>query len=86
MAKVLEVGFDGALFRLVGDEKTDRGWTEVWRGPESGWVKSGEPAGRVMAMPPASEARLKMLGVPLDGTREGDVVGQTDPGPSEPAC
>ena len=78
MVKVLETGFDGSLFRLVGDEKTDRGWVEVWRGPDSGWVKSEESAGRVMAMPSASEKRLKMLGVPLNGTREGDVVASSD--------
>ena len=58
----------GAVFRAVDDGSVV--WTEAWDG--EGWVKSGEPLGAVLRMPPAGPDLLAAAGVPVEGTREGD--------------
>ena len=74
MAEVRVVGVckDGlSVGRFVSDGTTD--FTESWRGPDRGWVRGGMSVGSFLKYPPASEASLKALGIPLEGTRAGDV-------------
>lgn len=67
-------GSDGR-WRTWGCSDGERDLVEVWRG--DGWDGGGASVAAFMRRPPTSDGVLEGFGIPLKGTRVGDVVGES---------